>query len=61
MIGKKLKNRIENTSPAIKEDILTLPSQIKADFIKLDLNTLLFIHSDGNYIEVYFEENDKIK
>ena len=34
--------------------------QNKTETIHFDLNHLLFIKSDGNYVEVYLEENDQI-
>ncbi|WP_062059150.1 LytR/AlgR family response regulator transcription factor [Aquimarina longa] len=59
--NQKLKNSIKkDQKSSTKEEIIHLPSNTLKETIKFDLSTLLFIKSDGNYIEIYTQKKDQI-
>lgn len=57
----KLENKMKQSSYIYQDSVVRLPSNKVNDAIVFDVNDLIFIKSDGNYIEIYTEENDKIK
>lgn len=53
--------KMMNTNNKIeKEEIVALPTNNLNEIIKFDLNKLLFIRAENNYIEVYIKDNDKV-
>ncbi|WP_206604234.1 LytTR family DNA-binding domain-containing protein [Aquimarina sediminis] len=58
--NQKLKSLLENKKETIEKKIIHLPSNTLKEDIQFDLNNLLFIKSDGNYIEIYTIENNKL-
>ncbi len=51
---KQFANKNENVSNA---GMVTIPTQIKNEFIKFNTAELLFIKSEGNYLEVFTQKN----
>lgn len=58
--NQKLKNILKNEKTTVSEKIIELPSDTVKDTIKFNLNNLLFVKSDGNYIEIYIRERDQV-
>lgn len=58
--NNKLENKMNQVIPVYHDSVLRLPSNKNNDAIVFDVNDLLFVKSEGNYIEVYTEENGKI-
>lgn len=56
----KLENKIKKSNYVHQDSVLRLPSNKNNDAIVFDVNDLILIKSEGNYIEVYTEENGKI-
>jgi len=47
------------TKKETKENIIELSSTLKNEIIRFDINKLQFIKSEGNYIEIYTNDEDK--
>ena len=58
--NNKLENKIKQAIPVYDDSVLRLPSNKNNDAIVFDVNDLVFIKSEGNYIEIYTEENGKV-
>lgn len=52
---------LKNNEEKGDDIIVNIPSNIQAENITFNLNQLLFIKSDGNYIEVYTKIKDEVK
>ena len=53
--------KMMNTNNKIeKGEIVALPTNNLNEIIKFDLNKLLFIRAENNYIEVYIKDNGKV-
>ena len=59
--NNKLKDILKNKQEKTGDLIVNFPSNIQSENIKFNLEQLLFIKSDGNYIEVYTKTNNEIK
>jgi len=63
--NEKLEERLaikENTAEKPENhQIISIESILKNEVIKFDINDLLFIKSDGNYIEVYTQNANETK
>lgn len=58
--NNKLENKMKQTIHVYEDSVLRLPSNKNNDAIVLDVNDLILIKSEGNYIEIYTDENGKI-
>ena len=58
--NNKLKEILKNKQENIDDLIVNFPSNIQNEYITFNTGQLLFIKSDGNYIEVYTKTNDKL-
>lgn len=50
---------VSNPSTSSPKTVIDIPSNTTKEIIQFDVEQLLFIKSEGNYIEVYTKENDK--
>lgn len=58
--NNKLEDKMKQAIHVYEDSILRLPSNKNNDAIVLDVNDLILIKSEGNYIEVYTDVNGKI-
>ena len=58
--NKKLKELLKNQEKSDQKEIVNISSDNKNEIIHFDLKQLLFIRSDGNYIEVYIKEKERV-
>lgn len=56
----QLKKLLERQQAKTEGEKIVLPSNNSKENIHLDLSTLWFIRSEGNYVETYSKENNKI-
>ena len=59
--NNKLKEILKNKQEKTDDLIVNFPSNIQSENITFNVEQLLFIKSDGNYIEVYTKTNNEIK
>ncbi len=58
--ANKLNNKLAENK-TIDDKFVFLESEYKKDNLSIKINSLLFIKSANNYIEVYYKENDEVK
>lgn len=58
--NQKLQETLKNKKKYDQREIINIPSDNQNEIINFDLRQLLFIKSDGNYIDIYLKENEEI-
>ena len=57
--NEHLKEKLSLEKPEVTEDIITMESTLKSEVIQFDINKLIYIKSEGNYVEICTKEGDK--
>jgi len=55
-----LKNTLEKNKSTELNEVISIPSETKNEVMNIDLDNFLFIKAEGNYIEVYSNEDEEI-
>jgi len=61
IIAQNITNKIKIEPTVDKTEIINIVSENKSEKISIELNKLICLKSDGNYVNVYFYKNGTIK